>query len=755
MTVGLTIDEDLVRGLPLPLAQLYRRAHNAKNSVDRHQTAYYLWEGALKLLGSVAVVAYVERGPRDPKLDERLKNLARPAVGHWWEFARTLIPRLAEGADSGIQAVRAFLLGHARDDLPRAAGLDAALRQELEGVSGARSTVRPSELFDRLVAYRNREIGHGAFGERPSAFYDRMGWALLGGVSDLLSRLDVLAGWRLVAVTEVRRLSSGAWLVDWYELVGESARKLEPLEVPEAEAGLLPRPDRVYLLKRPEVGENGRKPEHWSLHPLVLFEPETAEVFFLSAQRGQRRAEYLCYSTGRVVDRTELGSDQRALLARILGGPVEPEKFESWVARSHAEEPAAQTTEPDFALRKLGEFDLLSELGRGGMGVVYRAWQPSLGRQVALKSLLRAGDPRAEARFTREIHALGMVDNPHLVKIYTSGAIADQWFYAMELVEGATLAAVCDTLASRSPDPTSVDLAAWQGSLSTAFEQSRHLEKPLSNAEADAPRPSGLAIAERSLSAPARAVGEGREGYVHQIVSLMRQVAEAAHALHEAGVVHRDIKPGNIILTADGTQAILMDLGLAQLADEAEGRLTRTRQFVGTLRYASPEQILAVGRLDRRSDVYSLGATLWELLTLRPLFGANEQTPTPVLMQRIQFDDPGRLRQYHRGIAPDLEAIVTRCLEKDPRRRYATALELADDLGRWQRGELVAAQPLTLGYVAGKFVRRHRWPIATAAALLLAAIAGTGAAFYRIDQARQDARAAASAARAEGNRAIV
>src|SRR5205085_3019418 len=138
----------------------------------------------------------------------------------------------------------------------------------------------------------------------------------------------------------------------------------------------------------------------------------------------------------------------------------------------------------------------------------------------------------------------------------------------------------------------------------------------------------------------------GRD-YVRHVVELVRQAAEAAHSLHEAGVIHRDIKPDNILVTPDGSQAVLMDLGLAQLADESEGRLTRTRQFVGTLRYASPEQVLAAAALDRRSDVYSLGATLWELLALRPLYGATDATPTPELMQRIQIKEPERLRKYN------------------------------------------------------------------------------------------------------------
>jgi hypothetical protein len=203
----------------------------------------------------------------------------------------------------------------------------------------------------------------------------------------------------------------------------------------------------------------------------------------------------------------------------------------------------------------------------------------------------------------------------------------------------------------------------------------------------------------------------------------MAQVAAAAHALHEAGVIHRDIKPGNVMVTADGAQAVLMDLGLAQLADSEEGRLTRTRQFVGTLRYASPEQVLAVARLDRRSDVYSLGATLWELLTLRPLFGATEQTPTPELMQRIQYEEPDRLRKYHPGLPRDLEAIVGKCLQKDARRRYATAQEVARELRGFLDGNPVRARPVSGVERGWRWAKRRPALAALLAVLLLASVA--------------------------------
>ena len=232
--------------------------------------------------------------------------------------------------------------------------------------------------------------------------------------------------------------------------------------------------------------------------------------------------------------------------------------------------------------------------------------------------------------------------------------------------------------------------------LSTVIESARRDEKPLSASAAlppampveELPRPLGCAASGADDSSP----GTRRRGplipsrdYIQAVVDLIRQAAEAAHALHEQGIVHRDIKPGNIMVTADGQRAVLMDLGLAQLADEDEGRLTRTRQFVGTLRYASPEQVLAAAALDCRTDVYSLGASLWELLALRPLFGATEATPTPELMQQILLDEPERLARLVPALPRDLEAIIHRALEKKPESRYASARDLAADLGRFLR----------------------------------------------------------------------
>lgn len=712
----MALDEELLRRLPLPVAQLCRAADNAKNVLDRHCGAFYVWEASLKLLGSVAIVELAGRGTPAGELQELLQSLSRPSLGHWWGYVRTLTKVLAP-EDAGFRGVQKLLLGKTRNDLPRCAGLDAALREALEpGVSARQSTVRLSELCDRLVRYRNQELGHGAVGRREPEFYRRMGDALLAAGGELLGKLDLLAGRRLLFVSDVRRQAAGSWLVEQYELQGENARRLVSVEVPEGEESRLPRPDRVYLAAKGQPEE--LLPQLEPLHPLLLFELDSARVFFLNAQRSQRQADYLCYRTGETVKRPELGQDQRELLGAVLGRSVDAAAANQWAALSYAEEqPEGVSGETPLTgePRRIGEFELLSRIGRGGMGVVYRAWQPSLGRQVALKCLLRSGDPKAEARFAREIRALGRVEHPGLVKVFTSGSSGDQWFYAMELVDGADLGKVCEQLAASS-SAGELGPEAWQRAVSTAWQSARSAEEPLGPDDPPRPAPNPSAV---TAAAPTKSGVRGR-GYVQQVVELIVQVAESLHALHEAGVIHRDVKPGNIMLSADGKQAVLMDLGLAQLADDVEGRLTRTRQFVGTLRYASPEQERAVGELDRRTDIYSLGATLWELLTLRPLYGATDEMPTADVIAKIQREDPDSIRVHNPQAPKDLAAIVQKCLEKDRAQRYGTAQELATELRRVLTGEPVSARPI------GQFEKFRRWcgrnPVLAGSALTIALV---------------------------------
>jgi len=634
------------------------------------------------------------------------------------------LPVLAEHRAAGFLTLRDSLLGKLRHDWPRTAGLDAALREALEGKTETRATVYPAELFDRLVHYRNTALGHGAAGQRRADFYEHIGTSLLLAAGEFLARLDILAGRSLLFLPDIRQVQ-GQWLVERFELVGEAARRLESWTLPRAAATVLPDAAAVYLARPGEASVSNLV----RLHPLVVYDAEANECALLNSRRGKTRTEYLCYTTGQTTLRPDLGSEQRHLLARALGmAEVSEEQARVWAEKSTAEE--GWEPAPLVGPRCLGEYELLSELGRGGMGIVYRAWQPSLGRQVALKCLAQSGDAKAEARFQREIRALGRVDHPHVVKVFASGSDGTQWFYVMELVDGVPLAAVCDKLVTSVQSVTDLDVPTWQTALAGACAEARTQEKPLSGVgpnQAGQPplSPSAVQVIETPTKQP------NHKDYVARVVGLMRQVAEAAHALHERGIIHRDIKPGNIMVSPDGTRATLMDLGLAQLADDVEGRLTRTRQFVGTLRYASPQQVLAVAQLDGRSDIYSLGATLWELLALRPLFGATEQTPTPELMEKIQREEPARLRLLHPGLSRNLEAVVHKCLEKSPDQRYATAHDLAEDLRRVQDGEPVQARPVGRLDRTLKWARRHPAP-AAALALLLTTVAALAMGFVLV-----------------------
>lgn len=312
---------------------------------------------------------------------------------------------------------------------------------------------------------------------------------------------------------------------------------------------------------------------------------------------------------------------------------------------------------PGFALRMFGRYEMLAEIARGGMGVVYRARDRQLERLVALK-VVKAGelaDVEQRERFQLEAKAAAQLDHPGIVSVYEAGEFDGQPFMAMALVEGRSL---------------------WQ----------QVKESPL----------------------PPRLAAD-----------TMRQVAEAIQYAHDRGVVHRDLKPQNILVARDGEPKVA-DFGLAKRQD-GDAQLTATGTALGTPSYMPPEQ--ATGKTDQvgpLADVYSLGATLYCLLTGRPPFQAATQLET---MRQVVEQEPVSPRALNQAVSVDLETICLRCLEKEPARRYASAQALADDLRRFLGGEPIAARPV------GPFERSVKWarrkPVA--AALALVSVLGVGA----------------------------
>jgi tetratricopeptide (TPR) repeat protein len=332
---------------------------------------------------------------------------------------------------------------------------------------------------------------------------------------------------------------------------------------------------------------------------------------------------------------------------------------------------------PDALLAEpamLGDFHLLREIGRGGMGVVYEAEQASLSRRVALKVLpVTAGiDARQLARFQIETQVAAALHHPHIVPIFAVGHDRGLHYYAMQLIQGRCLAAVL-----QGPG------------------------RPLGG-EADAPsddRP--------TAGSPLRP---------REAARLAMQAAEALDHAHALGVLHRDVKPANLLVDASG-HLWVTDFGLARFQGGSD--LTLSGDLLGTLRYMSPEQAMGGQIVDVRTDIYSLGATLYELLTARPAFeGVDRQE----LLRQIAVAEPVLLRKLDTAIPRDLETICLKAMAKEPERRYATAQELADDLGRFLDDRPILARRPGLAERVARWSRRH-WRATAVAALLLMLLA--------------------------------
>jgi serine/threonine protein kinase/tetratricopeptide (TPR) repeat protein len=377
------------------------------------------------------------------------------------------------------------------------------------------------------------------------------------------------------------------------------------------------------------------------------------------------------------------------------------------------ESAAADALQPEGPL---GDFRLVREVGRGGMGVVYEAVQISLGRRVALKVLPFAAalDGKQLQRFKNEAHAAAQLQHPNIVPVYAVGCERGVHYYAMQFVEGRTLSTLIDELRHRSrPDEATASSVL-----------------PAAPAPADRPTQELAASTERPARDPA---------HFRLAASLGAQAAEAVEHAHQLGVVHRDVKPANLLLDTQG-KLWVTDFGLARLASDPG--LTLTGDLLGTLRYMSPEQTEPKHTLlDHRTDIYSLGATLYELLTLRPAFDGRERQE---VLRQILTEEPEPLRGRNRDIPADLETIVLKALEKSPADRYATAGAMADDLRRFLDDAPIRARRPTPVQRLRRWGRRHQplvWS-ATVFGVLLVCLVAAGLVWMAHDQAARDLAAA-------------
>ena len=318
--------------------------------------------------------------------------------------------------------------------------------------------------------------------------------------------------------------------------------------------------------------------------------------------------------------------------------------------------------------RRVGAYELLRLLGRGGQGEVYEARDERFGRLVALKVLPRAlglDNGRLPAQLARELEALSRLDHPGICVVYDAGESDGRAYLAMRLVRGESLA------------------------------------EYVAGIHEGAPR-------------------------VRAVVMLIEKTARALQAAHEAGVVHRDVKPSNVMVNESG-EPVILDFGLARAEDAESFSFTLTGDLIGTPRYLAPERLRGESRADPRGDVWSLGITLYELLTGTVPFDGPSFESVARRVTHEEFEDPCKRQP---AIPKDLRAVLSAALEKDPARRYASMAAFADDLARVNRGEAVQARPLTPVRRAARWMRRN--PTPTALLLLLAF--GLGAALVTARQ---------------------
>jgi serine/threonine protein kinase len=360
--------------------------------------------------------------------------------------------------------------------------------------------------------------------------------------------------------------------------------------------------------------------------------------------------------------------------------------------RQPAVEAALAGSEPYLAA-PLGDFRLIRKIGGGGMGIVYEAEQISLKRRVAVKILpiAAAHDDRYIQRFQKEAEAAANLHHEHVVPVHSVGFHRGIHYYAMQFIEGQSLADIIHEMRGR-----------------VGLEPSDQQETvPYADAAPSAfPETASLAAltTEGSMRSPA---------FYRAVARLGQEAAEGLEHAHQLGVLHRDIKPGNLLVDRRCSLWIT-DFGLAHMRSDA--RLTLTGELVGTIRYMSPEQALAKRvPVDHRTDIYSLGATLYELLTLEPVFKGRDRQE---LLRQIAFDDPKPVRRVNASIPRDLETIVSTAMAKAPDHRYASARDMAEDLQLFLNDQPIKTRPEGVLRWLGRKSRRH----ATSLVLLLTAI---------------------------------
>jgi eukaryotic-like serine/threonine-protein kinase len=435
---------------------------------------------------------------------------------------------------------------------------------------------------------------------------------------------------------------------------------------------------------------------------------------------------------------------------------------------SLAEAPADGSTTPG----RLGEYRILREIGRGGMGVVYEAEQESLGRRVALKLLPGhlVADAKQVRRFQREARSAARLHHTNIVPVFGVGQHDGMHYYVMQFIEGQGLDVIVEKLkqlrTARSHEAAGRAKLRETSKGGAAADLTRSLARSRFTAERDGDRPPGsggaltpsdvFADGPRPESQPSESatsspetqsaisqLSETGRSFAEGVARIGVQVADALAYAHAQGILHRDIKPSNLLLDRNGNVWVA-DFGLAK-AVEADD-LTHTGDIVGTMRYMAPERFEGAG--DARADLYALGLSLYELLALRPAFPDRDRAS---LIHQVTHEDPPHLRKLNPKVPLDLETIVHKSMARDAVARYATARALAEDLRRFLEGRPILARRSSAAERCWRWCKRNPAVAGLISGIALLLVLGTAVSTTLAIAARRSAaRATANADRADG-----
>jgi serine/threonine protein kinase/WD40 repeat protein len=738
--------------LPLPLAHLYSRAYNAKDARSRHDNAFYLCEALIKLSAASPIACYLEEiasGQHHvPNIDRLLVQLALPSLGQWVGLLREIARYFGERVDAATHPLGGLWkrLNQKYSDRPAMLALYRRIKNGADGAPVGDTTCSALQIFEALNQYRNGVFGHG--GARFDSFFENdMGPLLFPAINELIDSAiwDPMSvpGARLAVITETRGLENERFQIGLRELVGNQGVRIAPLDVSHQEVSR-------YATGRVVVLWPGRALP-LRLDPLFRFRENefTEEVLFLNADRNGKQVEYLSYTTGKTERDKTMVASLAELLSRVANREITEEDLERLAEQSRGQhsptEVVLEVLPP--AGQRAGDFELLAELGRGGMGVVLLARQLSLGRLVALKMLPSGltGDAVALARFRREIRLLASCDHPNIIKVLASGELPDgRQYYAMEYVPGCDLAQLWRELSGHKPNSHVTELgdSSWaQVVLSASRKRREHTEKSRGGtapvAESDSPLPALLPLPLPPLP-EILTLSEDPGGYVRRVVTLIRDVALALQTVHDRGIIHRDVSPDNLMLTPDGSRVVLMDFGLAKGQTRTAQSISEPGGFIGKLRYAAPEQLAAAKlTVGPQADVRALGATMWELLTRQRLFGDADDERS--LANRILHDDVPNLRTIDRSFDRDLEAIVAHACFGDANLRISSAGRLAEYLQLWLDGKPLPIRTPGLGELFIRWVRENRREASVIAVCIALLAIGGFAAVWQIRSERDSA----------------